>query len=31
MYMAIGKFLRYLLITTLLLNVFPGKIPMWPF
>ncbi len=31
MYMAIGKFLRYLLITSLLLNVFPGKIPMWPF
>jgi membrane protein YqaA with SNARE-associated domain len=31
MYMAIGKFLRYLLITTLLLNVFPSKIPMWPF
>ena len=31
MYMAIGKFLRYLLVTTLLLNVFPGKIPMWPF
>jgi membrane protein YqaA with SNARE-associated domain len=31
MYMAIGKFLRYLLITVLLLNVFPGKIPMWPF
>ena len=31
MYMTIGKFLRYLLITTLLLNVFPGKIPMWPF
>jgi membrane protein YqaA with SNARE-associated domain len=31
LYMAIGKFLRYLLITTLLLNVFPGKIPMWPF
>jgi membrane protein YqaA with SNARE-associated domain len=31
MYMAIGKFLRYLLITTLLLNVFPSTIPMWPF
>lgn len=31
MYMAIGKFLRYLLITTLLLNVFPAKIPTWPF
>ena len=31
MYMAIGIFLRYLLVTTLLLNVFPGKIPMWPF
>jgi membrane protein YqaA with SNARE-associated domain len=31
MYMAIGKFLRYLLITSLLLNVFPGKFPMWPF
>lgn len=31
MYMAIGKFLRYLFLTTLLLNFFPGKIPMWPF
>ena len=31
MYMAIGKFLRYVIITTLLLYVFPGKIPMWPF
>jgi membrane protein YqaA with SNARE-associated domain len=30
-YMAIGKFLRYVVITTLLLYVFPGKIPMWPF
>ncbi len=28
MYMAIGKFLRYLLITTLLLSAFPGKIPI---
>lgn len=31
MYMAIGKFLRYVIITTLLLYAFPGKIPMWPF
>lgn len=30
-YMAIGKFLRYVVITILLLYVFPGKIPMWPF
>jgi membrane protein YqaA with SNARE-associated domain len=28
LYMAIGKFLRYLLITTLLLSAFPGKIPI---
>jgi membrane protein YqaA with SNARE-associated domain len=28
LYMAIGKFLRYLLITTLLLSTFPGKIPI---
>lgn len=27
-YMAIGKFLRYIVMTTLLLYVFPGKIPM---
>lgn len=31
MYMAIGKFLRYLVITMLLLSVFPSKFPMWPF
>lgn len=31
LYMAIGKFLRYVILTTLLLYVFPGKIPMWPF
>jgi membrane protein YqaA with SNARE-associated domain len=31
LYMAIGKFLRYVVLTTLLLYVFPGKIPMWPF
>jgi membrane protein YqaA with SNARE-associated domain len=31
MYMAIGKFLRFLCLTVLLLYVFPGKIPMWPF
>lgn len=31
LYMAIGKFLRYAVITTLLLYVFPGKFPMWPF
>jgi membrane protein YqaA with SNARE-associated domain len=30
-YMAIGKFLRFLFLTVLLLYVFPGKIPMWPF
>jgi membrane protein YqaA with SNARE-associated domain len=30
-YMAIGKFSRYLFLTVLLLYVFPGKIPMWPF
>jgi membrane protein YqaA with SNARE-associated domain len=30
-YMAVGKFLRFLLLTVLLLYVFPGKIPMWPF
>jgi membrane protein YqaA with SNARE-associated domain len=28
MYMAIGKFLRYLIITTLLLSAFPSKIPI---
>jgi membrane protein YqaA with SNARE-associated domain len=31
LYMAIGKFFRYLFLTVLLLYVFPGKIPMWPF
>lgn len=31
MYMGIGKFLRYVIVTTLLLNAFPGKILMWPF
>jgi membrane protein YqaA with SNARE-associated domain len=31
LYMAIGKFLRYVILTALLLYVFPGKIPMWPF
>lgn len=30
-YMAIGKFLRFLFLTVLLLYVFPSKIPMWPF
>jgi membrane protein YqaA with SNARE-associated domain len=30
-YMAIGKFLRYLVITALLLSAFPSKFPMWPF
>ncbi|MDO8456105.1 MAG: YqaA family protein [Burkholderiaceae bacterium] len=31
LYMAIGKFLRYLTLTALLLGVFPGKLPIWPF
>jgi membrane protein YqaA with SNARE-associated domain len=30
-YMAIGKFLRYLVLTALLLSTFTGNILMWPF
>jgi membrane protein YqaA with SNARE-associated domain len=30
-YMAIGKFLRYFVITTLLLDAFSGKAPIWLF
>jgi membrane protein YqaA with SNARE-associated domain len=30
-YMAIGKFLRYLVLTSLLLSTFTGNILMWPF
>jgi membrane protein YqaA with SNARE-associated domain len=31
MYMAIGKFLRYLIVTALLLGMFPAKFPAWIF
>jgi membrane protein YqaA with SNARE-associated domain len=31
MYMAIGKFLRYVIVTALLLGMFPAKFPTWIF
>jgi membrane protein YqaA with SNARE-associated domain len=31
MYMAVGKFLRYVIVTALLLDMFPAKFPTWIF